>query len=137
MRRVAKRLVIFTFEPADVGSFWLTEEYLPEIVSLDRHRCPSVAELESHIGSCKVDHVPVPHDCADGFLAAFWRRPQAYLDPLVRAGISGFALLDEETVARAIGRLKADLESGAWEQRFGRLMSLETLDVCYRLVVTC
>lgn len=135
MRRVANRLVAFTIEPADVGNFWLTDTYFPEIIRLDQQRCPSVADLANHIGDCTVDHITIPHDCVDGFLAAFWRRPEAYLNPRVRAGISGFAVLDHETVARGIARLKVDLESGAWEQRFGHLRSLDALDVCYRLVV--
>ena len=59
-----------------------------------------------------------------------------YLDPKVRAGISGLALLDEGTVARGTARLRADLESGAWEERFGYLRSLDALDAGYRLLVT-
>jgi SAM-dependent methyltransferase len=135
MRRVAGRVVLFTFEPGEMGDFWLTEAYFPEIVELDRERCPSVADLVNHLGDCTVDRIAIPHDCVDGFLAAYWRRPEAYLDPGVRAGISGFALLDPDVVNRGVARLRADLESGSWEERFGDLRRLETLDVCYRLVV--
>jgi SAM-dependent methyltransferase len=136
MKRVADRLVIFTFEPREVGNFWLIEAYFPEIVGLDRRRCPSVDEIVEYLGDCRVDHIAIPHDCIDGFLAAFWRRPEAYLDPRVQAGISGFALLEQDVVARGVARLKSDLESGAWERRFGHITSLEALDVCYRLLVT-
>jgi SAM-dependent methyltransferase len=87
MRRVADRLVVFTFEPGDLGNFWLTDTSFPEIVELVRARCPSVADLAHHLGDCSVDRVAIPHDCADGFLAGYWRRPEAYLDPQVRAGI--------------------------------------------------
>lgn len=136
MRRVAARMVIFTFDPEASGNFWLTSSYFPEINELDDGRCPSVDEVARHLGECTVHHVAIPHDCTDGFLAAYWRRPEAYLDPNVRAGISGFALLNQDVVARGIGRLKADLDSGAWEQRFGHLCQFDTLDVCYRLLVT-
>jgi SAM-dependent methyltransferase len=136
LRRVSARLVVFTFEPGDVRSFWLTDAYVPEIVDLDRGRCPSVADLVGHIGDCSVDPIPIPHDCVDGFLAAYWRRPEAYLDPKVRAGISSFALLDQRVVMRGVTRLKADLESGAWEQRFGHVRRLDALDVGYRLLVS-
>jgi SAM-dependent methyltransferase len=136
MRRVADRLVVFTFEPGEVGNFWLTDAYFPEIVERDRGRCPSVADLVRHLGDCRVDRIEIPHDCADGFLASYWRRPEAYLDPTVRAGISGFALLDPDVVTRGVARLKADLESRAWEERFGHIRQLEALDVCYRLLVT-
>jgi SAM-dependent methyltransferase len=136
MRRVADRQVVFTFEPSEVGNFWLTDAYFPEIVELDRGRCPSVADLIRHLGECSVGRIAIPHDCIDGFLAAYWRRPEAYLDPMVRAGISGFALLDPHVVTRGVARLKAHLESGAWEERFGHIRRLEVLDVCYRLLVT-
>ena len=136
MRRVASRLVIFTFEPSACARFWLTEAYFPAIVELDRSRCPMIADIARELGTCRVEHIAIPHDCADGFLAAFWRRPEAYLDPGVRARMSGFALLDPDVVARGVARLRSDLESGAWERRFGHLRSLEALDLCYRLVVT-
>jgi SAM-dependent methyltransferase len=136
MKRVADRLVIFTIEPSQVGNFWLTESYFPEIVGLDRGRCPSVDEIVEYVGDCSVEHIAIPSDCTDGFLAAFWRRPEAYLDPGVRAGMSGFALLDQDVVARGVARLKSDLESGTWERRFGHIRSLNALDVCYRLLVT-
>jgi SAM-dependent methyltransferase len=136
MRRVAGRVVIFTFEPEEASNFWLTERYFPEIVELDRRRSPSVAEIVRHLGGCRVERVPIPHDCADGFLAAYWRRPEAYLDPNVRAGISGFALLDPDLVTRGVAQLQAELESGVWEERFGNVRNLDSLDVCYRLLVT-
>jgi len=135
MKRVASRLVIFTFEPGEVGNFWLTETYFPEIVELGQRQCPSVADIAHELGDCRVDRIPIPHDCLDGFLAAFWRRPEAYLDPRVRAGISSFALLDQDVVARGVAQLESDLESGAWERRFGHIRSLDALDVCYRLLV--
>ncbi len=134
MRRVANRLVVFAFEPSE--GFWLTDAYLPEIIELDCGSSPSIADLVRHLGGCRVDRIAVPHDCADGFLAAYWRRPEAYLDPTVRAGISGIARLDPDVVIRGVARLKEDLQSGAWERRFGHLRQLDALDVCYRLVVT-
>ena len=136
MRRVADRLVIFTFELEDLGHFWLTQRYFPEIVELSRGQCPSVEEVAAHIGNCRVGSVSVPHDCVDGFLAAYWRRPEGYLDPKVRAGMSGFSLLGAEMVSRGVARLHADLGSGEWERRFGHLRQLEAIDVCYRLLVT-
>lgn len=136
MMRVAGRLVVLTFEPSDVGRFWLTEVYFPEIVALDQGRCPSVDAIARHIGSCRVEQIPIPHDCVDGFLAAFWCRPEAYLEAAVRESISGFALLDREVVERGVAQLRSDLESGVWQRRFGHLRSLEALDAGYRLLVT-
>ena len=79
--------------------------------------------------------MPIPHDCRDGFLHAYWRRPRAYLDPRVRAGISVFRLLEPDEVADAIERLAADLDSGEWERRNGALLELDELDLGYRFVV--
>jgi hypothetical protein len=76
--------------------------------------------------------VPVPRDCVDGFLGAYWARPEAYLDPAVRAGISSFALPGTEA---GLERLRADLASGEWHTRHGELLAEDALDVGYRLVV--
>ena len=136
MKRVAGRVVLFTFDPSALDEFWLTATYFPEINERDRRRSPSIAAIVHELGECRVDPVPIPHDCVDGFLAAFWRRPETYLDPSVRASMSGFALLDEKTVNRGVARLEADLQSGTWERRFGHLRSLEVLDLGYRLLAT-
>ena len=111
MKRVAGRLVILTYDPQELSGFWLVNAYFPELVAFDRGRCPSVAQVAQYLGPCRTIGVVSPHDCVDGFLAAFWCRPEAYLDPGVRAGMSSFALLDQDAVARGIARLRSDLES--------------------------
>ena len=63
-----------------------------------------------------------------------WQRA-LYVEPAIRAGMSGFAGLDEAVIARGAARLAADLDSGAWERRFGHLRALDSLDAGYRLVV--
>jgi SAM-dependent methyltransferase len=136
MKRVATRVVVFAFDTSALGNFWLTQTYLPEIIELDRKRSPSIAEMVNELGGCSVDPVPVPHNCIDGFLAAFWRRPETYIDPAVRASISRFALLDRETISRGVARLQSDLESGAWDRHFGQLRSLDAIDAGYRLLAT-
>jgi len=136
MKRVARRVVIFAFDASALDNFWLTETYFPEMIELDRKRSPSIIDIVHELGDCSVDQVPIPHDCVDGFLAAFWRRPETYLDQDIRASISGFALLDQGTVTRGIARLESDLTSGAWERRFGYLRSLDALDAGYRLLAT-
>jgi hypothetical protein len=76
--------------------------------------------------------VPIPRDCVDGFFGAYWARPAAYLDPAVQAGISLFA---HPGAAPGLARLRADLESGAWQARHGHLLAADALDLGYRLVV--
>lgn len=136
MRRVARRVVVFAFDLSALGDFWLTNTYFPEIIEFDRRRSPSIEAIRSELQDCVVDQVPVPHDCVDGFLAAFWRRPEAYLDPAVRASISSFALMEQSALIRGISQLESDLQSGAWDKRFGHVRSLDTLDGGYRLVTT-
>jgi len=132
MRRVSRdRVVIFTWDPAHPG-FWLVQDYLPEILEIDRPHFPSLSEIEEAIGPIEVHTLPVPADCSDGFLGAYWRRPAAYLNARVRAAISTFSKLDSVS---AIERLRRDLEDGTWGDRYGTLLTLEELDVGYRLVV--
>lgn len=136
MTRVARRVVVFAFDLSALNDFWLTNTYFPEIIEFDRQRSPSVEALSTELQDSRVVHVPVPHDCADGFLAAFWRRPEAYLDPAVRASISSFALMEASALNRGLTQLHADLRSGVWDQRYGHLRTLDTFDAGYRLVAT-
>lgn len=77
----------------------------------------------------------VAHDCTDGFFGAYWRRPEAYLDPNVRSAISGLALLDSDVVSAAVDRLRSDLATGAWPAKYAALLARENLDLGYRMVV--
>ena len=136
LARVARRVVVVTWDPACRDSFWLTTEYLPEIIKFDLPRFPSLSELaESLGGEITSQALPVPHDCVDGFLGAFWRRPDAYLDPAVRSAMSCFAQLPAERVESGLSRLANDLREGRWEAKFGHLRSLDSADLGYRLVV--
>jgi hypothetical protein len=81
----------------------------------------------------QVTTLPIPHDCTDGFLYAYWRRPTAYLDPRIRSGSSSFWILDN--VEAGLERLRRDLETGEWERRYAELLTLDAYDAGYRLVV--
>ena len=94
MRRVARKLVvILTWDPEHPG-FWLVQQYFPEILEIDRSAFPTLREIESIVGPAVSTVVPVPADCIDGFLGAYWRRPAQYLDAQVRAAISVFSKID-------------------------------------------
>jgi SAM-dependent methyltransferase len=132
--RIARdQIVILTWDPAG-PEFWLTAEYFPALVARDRQRFPGMEEISSALGRVSAHTVPVPHDCIDGFLGAYWRRPSAYLDPAVRSSMSGFASMPG--FEEGLGRLTHDLQTGEWERRFGHLLRQDSLDVGYRLVVT-
>jgi hypothetical protein len=87
------------------------------------------------LGAATVEPVPVPHDCQDGFFAAYWRRPDAYFDPEVRAGISGFGILEQSMVEHALQLLADDLATGEWFRRNEQLLELDEIDLGYRLIV--
>jgi SAM-dependent methyltransferase len=138
LRVARRRVVIVNWDPAGRDDFWLTREYIPALAEMDAVLFPTVAELEATLGPVRVTPVPVPHDCIDGFLGAYWRRPVAYLDAGVRSGMSTFARLDPQaarSVAAGLARLADDLASGRWEARFGHLRAQEEADLGYRIVV--
>ena len=132
-RAARRRVVILTHDPWAVG-FWI-DAYFPELFEIDRRIFPTLEELRLTFGRITVHDVPIPHDCRDGFLGAYLRRPEAYLDAGVRSAISSFAKLGDARLADGLARLRADLASGEWERRHGALRAREQLDLGYRLVV--
>ena len=72
-------------------------------------------------GHSTVTPVPIPIDCVDGFGEAFYARPEALLDPAVRAAQSGWAFIEQSTIDRFVDHLGSDVESAEWDRRFGHL----------------
>jgi SAM-dependent methyltransferase len=132
LRRVARRVVLFQWDPAWRDAFWLSAQYLP---SFARLADPAYGAALAALAPYEETPVPIPHDCRDGFLMAYWRRPAAYLDPLVRANISVFAQLPAAAVAEMVRGLAHDLATGAWAARNGHLLGLDALDLGYRVLV--
>jgi SAM-dependent methyltransferase len=131
MSRVTRgKIVLLTYDPAYRG-FWLTD-YIPGLVTLDEAQMPRMTEYETWLGPVEISAVPIPHDCEDGFLCAYWRRPAAYLDPRIRAAISSFWKLKD--VSEGLTKLAADLDTGAWAERYSDLVGLDECDLGYRLV---
>jgi SAM-dependent methyltransferase len=138
--RVARRRVLlFNADPARAEEFWLTRDYLPGFLRLIperyRRRGAWTDEFEDVFGHAHTHPVVIPHDCHDGFYGAYWRRPEAYLDPSVREGISVFARLSKPEIDRALTRLRQDLDSGAWRARHAGLLALDELDLGYYIVI--
>ena len=132
VRVARRRIVLFTWDPASEG-LWLLRDYFPALQARDRTRFPSIATIESVVGPLEVRAVPIPADCTDGFLGAYWRRPASYLDAGVRQGMSTFARSDIDLSPFA--QLGSDLHSGEWARRYALLAKMESLDLGYRLLV--
>jgi SAM-dependent methyltransferase len=130
MRRVTRgRIVLLTFDPS--ARPWLID-YLPALATLDEAQMPTMSDYERWLGPVKVAPLRVPHDCSDGFLYAYWRRPEVYLDARMRSGSSSFSAIGD--VDKGLQRLRRDLETGEWERRYAELLTQESYDAGYRLV---
>lgn len=71
LRRVSKRQVVLFFEPLDILRFWVSD-YFAEAKELpSEQNAPSERLLRAVLPVREVQTVLVPHDCVDGFGAAF------------------------------------------------------------------
>ena len=72
-KRVARSRVVFLTIDCDVcARFWLFD-YFPELLRVDRHIFPSITRFQQAFGLVESITVPVPADCRDGFLGAYWK----------------------------------------------------------------
>ncbi len=136
LRRVARRVVVFSWDPSFAGRLWISSEYFPQLIDDDVRHFPSLADQAGALRAMRVSAVPIPHDCEDGFYGAHWRRPEAYLDPVVRAGISTMAKRPPGELDAGLAQLEEDLRTGAWAERHADLLELDELDLGYRLLVS-
>ena len=136
LRRVSRGpVVIFTFELDKLPPWQL--DFLAEGVAIERPRFPAIDDVVDALGGrTRVERIPTPGDCVDGFFEAFWRRPEALLDPSVRGAQSMWAMLDPGVEERIVARLSAALESGAWDAEHGHLRQQESYDGALRLVIS-
>ena len=132
MLRVSKnKIVLFTW----VGygnNFWL-EDYIPQIRNVDIKLFPTLEELEQILGNVSVETIEIPYDCTDGFMCAYWRRPEAYLDLKVRKAISTFSRVSD--IQKGLNKLKDDIDTGTWHKKHSYLLKKKSFDLGYRLVV--
>jgi hypothetical protein len=138
MVRIARRrVVILTWDHTILREFWLLREYLPAAAETDARLAVPIGTLISLLGDDRVSvvSVPVPHDCLDGFGGAHWRRPHAYLQDTVQAGMSLFSLTPKTQLQERLSRLRSDLTTGAWQRRHADLVHKTELDLGYRLLI--
>ncbi len=129
------RIVVLSWDPRVTDPFWLISDYFPFFAEREEEEFAPIAEQAAAFGADRIVPVPVPHDCTDGFAGAFWRRPAAYLQPQIRAGMSIFARRSAEELEPGLRALEDDLASGAWAERHADLLQLEELDLGYRLLI--
>ena len=136
LRRVCRGpVVLFTWTPEVGTDFWLLQDYFPAAIDLDLSEFPAEQVLKDTYHPRSMDTVMIPADCRDGFRAAYWKRPEAYLNQAVRDGTSTFARLPEKDVQHGLAKLEADLNSGQWLKKNAALLDLDEADLGYRLVV--
>jgi hypothetical protein len=138
MRRVSRGpVVVLTFDAPALQQFWLAD-YFPEVIAVEQARFPTLDQVTGALarGSAEVriDVVPVPCDCTDGFGEAYYARPEAFLRPEVRAATSGLVLTDPGAVQRGLDRLEDDLASGAWDQAYGHVRQQAEHNGALRLI---
>ncbi len=137
LRRVSRGpVVILTFDGARLGDFWL-DRYAPELIEAERARYPAIGHICDVLGGrSTVTAVPIPVDCLDGFTEAFYARPERFLQPEVRRSQSAWGFVSADQERRAVDHLRGDLESGAWDRRFGPLHAQPTYLGSLRLIVS-
>jgi SAM-dependent methyltransferase len=112
------RLAIFTNTAEQVLAFWVAR-YFPRAVAEAAARCipeTRFARLGEQSGLALADRLAwqQPRDPVDLFLYCGKHRPELYLDPAIRAGISTFASAsDPAEIEQGVARLRQDIASGA------------------------
>jgi SAM-dependent methyltransferase len=135
MRRVARRrIVLLTLDADLIAEAWIVKDYFPKAGELDREVMPTMAALRAKLPGAEIESLPVPRDCLDGFTIARWDRPELLLDPEVRRASSIWHRMPAEATERGLKQLRADLDSGRWDKKYGHLRTQAELDIGLRLV---
>ena len=136
MRRVTRGpVVLLVCDPSAMHDYWLAD-YIPEVRDNEARRFPAIARIVSALGGdVRVENVPVPLHCRDGFNEAYYGRPEMFLDPAARLACSSWSLVAPEVVERFAGKLSRDLADGTWDRRYGHLRTQPFYDGPLRLVV--
>jgi SAM-dependent methyltransferase len=137
LRRVTKhQVVIMTFDPQQLDKFW-NAEYFPEVIEVEKARYPTIDFIKDSLGGhCKVIPIPIPLDCKDGFQEAFYGRHEAFLEKDVRLSQSAWSFIPDEKQEEMVGRLKADLENGNWDKKYGHFRTQNFFTCALRLIVS-
>lgn len=134
MRRVARhRIVLFTIDAEKNSEIWTLSEYFPAAARAEREKMPSMEALEALLPGATIEVIPAPSCYRDEFTSALWDRPELFLEPGVLRASSLWHSLPPAEIERGQERLRADLESGRWDEKHGHLRTLPELDIGLRL----
>jgi ubiquinone/menaquinone biosynthesis C-methylase UbiE len=135
MRRICPEgpIVLFTIDPRRGERCWF-EDYFPAIQRRMFDVFRPVEELVSIFTpdpgtQAAVSGFPLPADLSDLNMHAGWNRPEIYLDETIRRGMSGFALASREEGEAGLDRLRTDLATGAWNERYGAQRTRQSCDL--------
>jgi SAM-dependent methyltransferase len=135
IRRVSRGPVVLFLRDPPPDPWWWLYHYFPATAELEAGRQTPIREIADALGSrVEITPIPIPADCIDGFNAAYWRRPHAYLDPRVWKPMSALALIPDDAREEGMQLLRADLDSGEWRRRWGHLLGMNKLDLGYRVL---
>ena len=135
IRRVTRGpIVIMTCDRDELDRFWL-EAYAPEVLDVEAGRYPPIDTIAELLGGAKVVSVPIPLDCTDGFGEAYYGRPEMLLDPGARLACSAWSFVDPAVESRFVAELGRDLETGAWDKKYGHLRSQPHFDGSLKLII--
>ena len=135
MQRVARRQVIVAIDFDLHGTFWLLEDYLPEVGDHTRRCHPGADLIAEAIGATDMITLPVPATCRTACSAPTGAAPRPISTRRCGPTRSGLALADPDVIARGVGELERDLANGTWHRRHADLAGVESVDLGYRLVV--
>ncbi|MBB2147866.1 class I SAM-dependent methyltransferase [Pedobacter gandavensis] len=135
LRRVtAGPVVILTLDPKLMRDFWIND-YFPEMMEVESFRLPAIDRLLNILGGqCKVESIPIPMNCIDGFTEAFYGRPEAFLSESVRAGQSCWGFGRQDLRDAGLKVLSDDLISGKWDKKYGYLRTQTNFSGCLKLI---
>lgn len=135
MMRVARqRVVVLSFDPAPIDALWIVRDYFPRTFDYHAEVMPPIDALAAMLGGAEIEGVPAPNGCADGFFIALWDRPELLLDPDVSRASSSWHHIPQDEIDSGVAKLRADLESGRWDERNGHLRTQPELDIGLRLL---
>ncbi len=120
IKRVLKpdgNFIIFTSTPQQMKSYWLNH-YFPEMMKRSIAQMPTLNYTETALNTAGFQIIKtVPYtihkELEDHFLYCGKQRPEVYLDPSIRHGISSFsALAYQAEVKKGLEKLRKDIENG-------------------------